>query len=405
VPDRPVDRERCLVGVDDAQRRAVGGHAVGAGHDRGDLHALGHAPARVHRPRPGVGNDVGAQPEDAPVRRERQRGGDPLVPGLRVGLQRLVAVLRPLERPVDQRCRCHDGHLVRVDEGLHAEGASDVLGEHPHRVLRQPELARVEGLQHLRRLSGHSNRQGALLPVEGREDAPHLQRDGGVPAGLHRHLGHPVGRGKGRVHVAAAEGGTEAQIRAQLLVHQRAAVGQRRHRVEDRRQLLVVDDDELGRVLRGGPAGGGDEDDRLADVPHDAGRQGGLQPRDHARPVQQAPPSRAVRREVLGGEGRQHLRRRHCRRSVDVGDPPRGERRPHERDVRLARLGHVVDEASAPDEQGRVLTPPDAAPHVARAGHRAASPAEGPAGVPAGSVVGCPPMVRPAARTASTIVW
>jgi hypothetical protein len=277
-----------------------------------------------------------------------------------------------------------------------------MLGEHPHRVLRQAEFARVEGLQHLRGLGGHPHRQGALLPVEGRQDAAHLDRDGGVPAGLHGHLDHAVGLGEGRVDVAGAEGGTEAQVRAELLVHERAAVGQRRHRIEDRRQFLVVDDDEFGRVLRGGPAGRGDEDDRLADVPDDAGGQGGLQPRDHPGPGEQSPPPGAVRREVLGGEDGHDLRRGQGGRGVDLRDAPGGDRRPHERDVRLARLGHVVDEASAPDQQRRVLAPPDAAAHVARIGHRATSPLATPLGSPLASPLA---MVRPAARTASTIVW
>ena len=267
-----------------------------------------------------------------------------------------------------------------------------MLGEHPHRVLRQAEFPRVERLQHLRGLGRHPHGQGALLPVEGGQDAPHLERDGGVPAGLHRHLDHPVGLGEGRVHVAGAEGGTEAQVRAELLVHERAAVGQRRHRIEHRRQLLVVDDDELGRVLRGGPARGGDEDDRLADVPDDAGGQRGLQSRDHPRPGEQSPPPGAVRREVLGGEHGHDLRRRQRGGGVDVRDPPGGDRRPHERDVRLARLGHVVDEASAPDQQRRVLAAPDPLPDVPVARHCASSSR-------GRRIVSC------AARTASTIVW
>jgi hypothetical protein len=271
-----------------------------------------------------------------------------------------------------------------------------VLGEHPHRVLRQAELARVEGLQHLRGLRGHSHGQGALLPVEGRQDAAHLQRDRRVPSGLHGHLDHPVGLGEGRVHVAGAEGGTEAEVRAQLLVHQRAALGQRGQRIEDRRELLVVDDDEFRRVLSRGPAGGGDEDDRFADVPDDAGCQGRLQPRDHARPGQEPPPSGAVRREVLGGEDGQDLRRRQCRGGVDAGDPAGGDRGSHEGDVRLARRGHVVDEAPPTHQQGGVLAAPDPPAHVRRArrrpGHRAPSPPES-----------C--IASAAARTASTMVW
>jgi hypothetical protein len=317
-----------------------------------------------------------------------------LVAGLGVRLQGLVPVLRPLQRAAQQPRGRHHRHLVGVDERLHPERPADVLGEHPHGVLRHPQQPRVQGLQHLRRLRRHPDGQGLLVGVEGGEHAPGLQRDGGVPGGPDGDVDDRVGSAEGLLDVPAAERRGEAEVGPEVLVHQRAARRQGRRRVEDRRRLVDVDHDEVGGVLRHGPAGGRHQDDGLADVADDVGRERGLLAGDHARPGQQAAPARAQGREIGRGEHGEDAGQRPRGRGVDARDPPGGDRGPDEGHDGLPRLADVVDEAPPAGQQLRVLGAPHRPADVAGAGHRAPS--------------ACPPSSRAAAaaaRTASTIVW
>ena len=66
--------------------------------------------------------------------------------------------------------------------------------------------------------------------------------------------------------VARADRGRE--VRAELLELQRRAGRERGLGIGDRRQRVVLDDDGLGRVGRGGAGLGDDDRDRVADEPH-----------------------------------------------------------------------------------------------------------------------------------------
>ena len=141
----------------------------------------------------------------------------------------------------------------------------------------------------------------------------------------------------------------------------------RRDDVDDRRQLLVLDDDAVDRVARRFARFGDDGDDRLADVARELVRERAAR-RAHRRAAIGAPEIRRRRHRLDAGRGQlgagvdgEHARHRPRRVGVDGDDARVRVRRALEGDDRLAGLGDVVDEAAAAGEQRAVLDAMDRA--------------------------------------------
>ena len=134
-------------------------------------------------------------------------------------------------------------------------------------------------------------------------------------------------------------------------------VGRRRDRVEHGVERVVVDLDELGRVLGEVAVAGDDDGDRLADVAHGVDRGGVLR---HAGldPGREGPRERG---DVRPGEHADDAGRRERRRGVDL-DPRVGELRAHDRGVeRAGDGGEIVEEPALAAQQRVVLDPQHAA--------------------------------------------
>ena len=164
-------------------------------------------------------------------------------------------------------------HGRLVGEQLRAETAA---GRH------RPDVELVGG--HFERARGHEQVAGEAqrVGVDGEAAGARVVLGDG-PDGLQRLATRAVpaepvphddvGLGEVTLDVAEVEGALVGAVRFQGLVHQRGAVGQGALRVGHRRQRLVLDLDELQRVLRQVTAVRDDDRDALADVPHLLRRQ------------------------------------------------------------------------------------------------------------------------------------
>jgi hypothetical protein len=148
-------------------------------------------------------------------------------------------------------------------------------------------------------------------------------------------------------------------------------------RVDDRRERVVLDIDELERVARRVAVVGDDERDLLALKAHFVGRQDGLGvvgQRRHPREVQAL--------EVLAGDDRAHLRMGECGRRVDRDDARVRERAAQHGAVEHAGQVDVVDVVALAADEARVLLAleaPEADGTFLNGGHQAVTSSPAPA--------------------------
>ena len=160
-----------------------------------------------------------------------------------------------------------DDEVLGVAARLGAEAAADRGRDHAHLLRLEAERAAA---------SWSRTPKGAWVgTLTDHAVAVGLDEDA---VGLHRHRGdalvdeaaldHDVGAVEdGRV---LAEVELDREVRAVLGEQERGAVGERRLRVDDDRQRVVVDDDQLGRVDGLGARLGDDRGDDVADEPDGA---------------------------------------------------------------------------------------------------------------------------------------
>ena len=135
-----------------------------------------------------------------------------------------------------------------------------------------------------------------------------------------------------------------------LVADDRGALVERRLGVDDRRQRLVLDVDELERVARRVAVVGDDEGDLLV---LEADLVGGQHVLHVGR--QRRDPGQVEALEVLAGEHGVDLRVLQGGRRVDRDDPRVGERAAQHGAVQHARQLDVVDEVAVAADQPRVL--------------------------------------------------
>ena len=221
VADRPVLRHRRLVLEDHAAAGVVVAEAVRARRRAQHLAALHHARARIHREGPDRRQVVEPHAEDGPVALHRHLRGDAVIARVDVGLERLDAVREELDRPAEHHRERARRDLVGIGVDLEPEGAADVLVDHPHAVLGDPQMAGEDVVEHVGRLARVVHGQGLVGRVVVRQHHPRLQADHRVPAGVE---GLAVDRVRGLergVHVAGLDPGLQHQVVAQLRMDDR----------------------------------------------------------------------------------------------------------------------------------------------------------------------------------------
>ena len=152
--------------------------------------------------------------------------------------------------------------------------------------------------------------------------------------------------------IAVAEAAFAGEIAVQAFMQHRLRRIERRERIDHRRQRLVVDLDQVERVLGEIAVGGDDDRDRLADIAHAA---------DRDRPAfdRRLDPDRKACRQrgyLVAGDDGDDARRGARRVDIYMCDPRMRVRRPQNGGVQRAGLfAEIVDEASAPGQERGVF--------------------------------------------------
>ena len=222
-------------------------------------------------------------PEEIAVLVERKLGVGDVVARLAVAEERFRARRDPLHRTAGDLGRPQHQRRFVVDRALHAERAADVAGDDAHLVLRhlEHELAQLlaEGEVALQR--GVDGVVIVVLAIDA-DRAARLHARRGDAVDHEVMLDDLVGLGEGGVGLGlVAFQMHEADVVRAVVPDQRRARLDRLRGRDDRRQRLVVDLDQLGRVHRLVHGLGDHEGDVVADPAHAVARQ-----RAVARPVE-----------------------------------------------------------------------------------------------------------------------
>ena len=299
-----------------------------------------------------IGNRRRLQSEDSAVVLHRYFVVADLIAAMNRGGGVLAARLDPLHWRAQAHREMRAQRLFGVHVQLRAEPAADFRRHDAQLRFGDAEHVRQQRPQQMRDLRRRPQRQRPFAAVVGRDDGARLDRHRRQPLMIETVLDDPVGVPERRVDVAAAvHDMRERDVGAHVRMRQRRSALQRFHGVDDGRQRVVVDEDELGGVQRGCVAVRHHHRDRLAgkahSLPHEerTRRLG----REAAVALRQLERRRAVIEAFAGGHGVARrfqigdgCRARHrAARIVDVGA---GEDRD---DARNGFRGRGLDAADA----------------------------------------------------------
>ena len=194
-----------------------------------------------------VRGDLEAQRRDRAVALRGDLDVVDLIAAVDHRLEALRARLDVLDRAFElHRNPAQDG-LFGIDVELGAETAADFRGDRPNLVLRQPEHHRELRAQQMRNLGSGVDRELLHPGVVVRDDRARLDR-------YRRHalvddalLDRHVGLGESLVGVTGGERHGEGDVGPQRRVDVRRP-RRRLLRIDHRRQLFVLDGDQLGGV-------------------------------------------------------------------------------------------------------------------------------------------------------------
>ena len=85
-----------------------------------------------------------------------------MVARVNIGIETFDPVGDEFDRPVQEFRQRISRHLIGIDVNFDAEGAADVLADHPNLRFLKPEMERRDVLHHVRRLSALVDRQPRL---------------------------------------------------------------------------------------------------------------------------------------------------------------------------------------------------------------------------------------------------
>ena len=264
-----------------------------------------------------------------------------------------------------------DERLLGTERALGAEAASDVRGDDAQ--LRRIDAERP-GDAHLipvRHLRGEPGGDPAVSVRLG-GCRSHLERARSHPLAVERLRDDDVAAVEERV-VVLGRAGVARDVRPDLRVQQHLVL-RGLQRVDDGRQRVVLDDDELRCVGAGGAILAQDDRDDVSDEANDVrgderARHPLLEDRDgrgaHRTGVDVGAGQDLHVREGLGGA------------LVDAGDASVREQRAHERDGERPLQGQVLDVLTLPAQEARVLDPENPIPEDAHASEPNAVPRGG----------------------------
>ena len=301
-----------------------------------------------------VGDHVDPQAGDLAVLRA-DLASHQVVAGKPGGHQVLGAVLDPLDGYAGHDRTRDRADVARIDRNLVAEAATDVLAHDPDHVLREPRDVRVDRAVGVRRLVSVVDVELPCFGVEVGDHAARLERRrmaAGIDDVAHR---DGVGLGEravGRFLIASFPGrAREVVALPDLVVADQRRVGvQRLAGVDNRGQRLVLDLDQLERVVRGVLVGRDHERDLLALEADLVAREHGLRVVGDGRH-----PSKPERLEVLGSDDRGDVGRGERLRGVDRDDPRVRVRAAQHGAVDHSRQPDVIEVGALAADEARVF--------------------------------------------------
>ena len=203
-----------------------------------------------------------------------------VVAGEAGGDQVAGAVLDPLDGLAEQQRGGGGDDVAGIDRHLVAEPAADVRRDDPDLVLGQAGDHREQRAVRVRRLRGHVDRRLAGRRVDVRHAAAALERRRVAARVVRVELDDPVGLGEGALGGVGVTGLPVVDVVGVLallvVADQRRVALERLLRRGDGRQRVVVDLDQLERVLGGVRVGGDDGRDLLPLEADLVGREHGL---------------------------------------------------------------------------------------------------------------------------------
>ena len=400
LPEPPVPPDGALVGDRALQLEGVVGQVVGVGQHAGGDHR-GRAPQHVDLGRSHVGHDADPQAQHPAVGPVGHLGLVYLLPGVDARREVLEPVLLPHHRVSDPHGDQRHQRLLAHEVVLHPEAAAHVGGDHPHLGLAQPGDLADGGPQHVGRLGGGVQGEAAPGRVELAQRPVALQRQARDPVVDEALAQHPVGGGEGAVHVAVAARHVQEHVVGPVVVDQRGAGGQGGLGIDHRRQVLVLDGDQLQGVLGDVAALGHHRGDGLAHEDHLV--DGHDRPLDLAQGGdggQVVVEPAAGGGHLLAGEHGQHAGQDHGPGGVDGADAGVGLGASQDGDVAQVGAVDVAQVVALAGEEPGVLGAPNAGVAVAVSG---AGARLGGVGAGFGDGVGHRPLLPAAALTASTM--
>jgi hypothetical protein len=247
-----------------------------------------------------------------------------------------------------------------VDLELPAEPTTDVGRDHAQLVLRDAGDQRQHHPQDVRDLGGRPQREVVALRLHDDRARLHERRDEPLlhepPADDDIGVGERLLGVTGRAGLPAVEDEVEAGVRVQVVVDQVGAVLDGLLHVQDRRQDVVVDVDQLDGVLCGDLAARDDQRHGLAHVVDRVDGDRGVSGVDHVGGDRPRAGDRALLvREVPTREDGDDARGLLGRADVDAGDPRVRDRAADDGDVQHAGQDHVVGPRRPAGDQPGVL--------------------------------------------------
>ncbi len=274
----------------------------------------------------------------------------------------LAPVLDPFDRAPEQPGRRHHRDVLGIDAELRPEAAADVRGGDAQPVVIEPD-ERGQRVEQIVRLLGRGpDRDGVVGAMEFGDDAAALDRMAGAAMLPQRLAHHVLCARERRRDVAVAHLVGSYDVGGELPAHRRRAGLRGLPAIRDRRQRLVIDLHQGGRILGHIAIVREHDRDRLAHIGHLAVRERKGPQFVERRPRIRAahhPPLRQHRLEIVEGEHRMDARQ--CARGGgrDLSDQRVRMRAANESRVQHAAHRHIVDEAAASAQQRFVLETQD----------------------------------------------
>ena len=205
----------------------------------------------------------------------------------------------------------------------------------------------------------HGTPHRERIPVPARDEAARLERMRAAPRQPHPRLHDHRGAGERGGRIAHLLPPLRHDITPDLIVHDRRPRGDRPLDVDHRGQRLVLDANQVERIVRPIRIVRHHDGHRLPHESHPIPRQH----RDTARNGQRG--MRRINRnrppdgpQIRRREDPDHPGRPPRRRRVDRDDTRMRMRRPQHRRMQAARHAQIIDELPRPRDEPRILSPP-----------------------------------------------